>query len=102
MDFNFVTSSAKNGIIGRVVTQDYGFVWLHKVGGVGQPKPTNNGFGINLVTDQPGSLGYRLVRVTQSGEVGLTSFAGCLFDYRLIPPASLLGWSSPSVSRPTR
>jgi len=100
LDFNFGTSTAINGIISRVVTQDYGFVWLHKVGGIGQPKPTSNGFGINLVTAQPGSLGYRLVRVTQSGQVGLTSFAGCLFDYRLIPPAPLLGLEFP-LGQPT-
>ena len=98
--FSFTTSSAVNGIISRVVTQDYGFFWQHKVGGIGQPKPTSNGFGINLVTEQPGSLGYRLVRVTQSGEVGLTSFAGCLFDYRLIPPAALLGLEFP-LGQPT-
>jgi hypothetical protein len=30
-------------------------------GGIGQPKLTSDGFGVNLVTDQPGSLGYRLV-----------------------------------------
>ena len=95
MVFSFTTSSAVNGIISRVVTQDYGFFWLHNVGGIGQPKATSNGFGINVVTDQPGSLGYRLVRVTQSGEVGLTSFAGCLFDYRLIPPAVLMGLEFP-------
>ena len=98
--FSFTTSSAVNGIISRVVTQDYGFFWLHKVGGVGQPKATNDGFGVNLVTNQPGSVGYRLVRVTQSGEVGLTSFAGCLFDYRLIPPAALLGLEFP-LGQPT-
>lgn len=93
--FNFATSSAVNGIISRAVSQDYGFVWLHTVGGIGQPKATSNGFGVNLVTGQPGSLGYRLVRVSQSGEVGLTSFAGCLFDYRLIPPAALMGLEFP-------
>ncbi|MCB9148367.1 MAG: hypothetical protein H6641_06370 [Caldilineaceae bacterium] len=98
--FSYTTSSAVDGLISRVVTQDYGFVWLHKIGGIGQPKPTSNGFGINLVTDQPGSLGYRLVRVTQSGQVGLTSFAGCLFDYRLIPPAPLLGLEFP-LGQPT-
>ncbi|MCX6047967.1 MAG: hypothetical protein NT075_22940 [Chloroflexi bacterium] len=93
--FSFTTSSAINGIISQVVTQDYGFYWLHKVGGIGQPKATNNGFGINLVSAQPGSLGYRQVRVSESGQVGLTSFAGCLFDYRLIPPAALLGLEFP-------
>lgn len=93
--FSFTTSSAVNGLISQVVTQDYGFYWLHKVGGIGQPKATSNGFGINLLSAQPGSLGYRQVRVSQSGEVGLTSFAGCLFDYRLIPPAALLGLEFP-------
>ncbi len=55
--FTFTTSSAVNGIIGQVVKQDYDFYWLHKVAGIGQPKPTSNGFGFNLVTAQPGSLG---------------------------------------------
>lgn len=94
--FNFATSSAVNGIISQVVTQDYGYYWLHKVGGIGQPKAGSSGFGINLVSAQDGSLGYRQVRVSQSGEVGLTSFAGCLFDYRLIPPAALLGLEFPA------
>ena len=93
--FSFTTSSATNGLIGQVVTQDYGFYWLHKVAGIGQPKPTSNGFGINLVSTQSGNLGYRQMRVSQSGQVGLTSFAGCLFDYRLIPPAALLGLEFP-------
>jgi hypothetical protein len=83
-----------------VVTQDYGFYWLHKVGGIGQPKPASNGFGVNLVSAQTGNLGYRQVRVSQSGQVGLTSFAGCLFDYRLIPPAALLGLEFP-LGQPT-
>jgi hypothetical protein len=94
--FNFTTSSATNGLIGQVVTQGYDFFWLHKVAGNGQPKPTSKGFGLNLVTAQGGNLGYRQVRVSQSGQVGLTSFAGCLFDYRLIPPAALLGLEFPS------
>jgi hypothetical protein len=89
--FDFSTSSASNGLISQVVTQDYGYYWLHKVAGIGQPKAGNNGFGVNLVSEQRGDLGYRQVRVSQSGQVGLTSFAGCLFDYRLIPPAALLG-----------
>lgn len=98
--FDFTLSSASNGLISQVVTQDYGFYWLHKVAGIGQPKAGNNGFGINLVSGQSGDLGYRQVRVSQSGQVGLTSFAGCLFDYRLIPPAALLGLEFPS-NQPT-
>ncbi len=98
--FDFTTSAASNGIIGQVVQQGYDFFWLHKVAGIGQPKPTSNGFGLNLVTAQAGNLGYRQVRVSQTGQVGLTSYAGCLLDYRLIPPAALLGLEFPS-NQPT-
>jgi hypothetical protein len=98
--FNFTTSAATNGIIGQVVQQGYDFYWLHKVAGIGQPKLASNGFGLNLVTAQSGSLGYRQVRASQTGQVGLTSFAGCLLDYRLIPPAALLGLDFPS-NQPT-
>ncbi|MCE7988081.1 MAG: hypothetical protein DYG89_43505 [Caldilinea sp. CFX5] len=94
--FNFTASSATNGLIGQVVTQGYDFFWLHKVAGNGQPKPNSRGVGLNLVTAQGGNLGYRQVRISQSGQVGLTSFAGCLFDYRLIPPAALLGLEFPA------
>jgi len=98
--FKFTTSAATNGLIGQVVQQGYDFYWLHKVAGIGQPKPTSNGFGLNMVTEQGGELGYRQVRVSQSGQVGLTSYAGCLFDYRLIPPAALLGLEFPN-NQPT-
>lgn len=100
LSFTFTLSAASNGVIGRVVQQGYDFYWLHKVAGIGQPKPTSNGFGVNLVTAQGGELGYRQVRVSQSGQVGLTSYAGCLFDYRLIPPAALLGLDFPN-NQPT-
>ena len=53
-----------------------------------------------MVTEQGGDLGFRQVRVSQSGQVGLTSYAGCLFDYRLIPPAALLGLDFPN-NQPT-
>jgi hypothetical protein len=98
--FEFTTSAASNGIIGQVVQQGYDFFWLHKVAGIGQPKPTSNGFGLNLLTAQAGNLGYRQVRVSQPGQVGLTSYAGCLLDYRLIPPAALLGLDFPT-NQPT-
>lgn len=94
--FTFATSSATNGLMSQVVTQGYDFFWLHKVAGNGQPKPSSRGVGLNLVTAQSGNLGYRQVRISQSGQVGLTSFAGCLFDYRLIPPAALLGLEFPA------
>jgi len=98
--FSFTTSAVSNGLLNQVVQQDYEYFWLHKVAGIGQPKPASNGFGLNLITNQSGNLGYRQVRVSQTGQVGLNSFAGCVLDYRLIPPAALLGLDFPT-NQPT-
>jgi len=95
--FSFTLSTDTKGIMRQVVQQGYDFYWLHKVAGIGQPKPGNTGLGVNLVTAQSGALGYRQVRVSQEGQVNLTSFAGCQFDYRLIPPAVLLGLDFPNT-----
>ena len=96
LTFDFAVSSASEGLISQVVTQDYGYFWLHKVAGIGQPKFSSSGFGLNLVSEQSADLGYRQVRVSQSGQVSLTSFTGCYYDYRLVPPAALLGLEYPS------
>jgi hypothetical protein len=98
--FKYTASSGTNGLIGQVVQQGYDYYWLHKVAGIGQPKQASNGFGLNIVTEQTGSLVFRQVRVSQIGQVGLTSYAGCQFDYRLIPPAALLGLEYPN-NQPT-
>jgi hypothetical protein len=98
--FKYTASAATSGLISQVVQQGYDFYWLHKVAGIGQPKPTSNGFGVNILSDQGDALSYRQVRVSQIGQVGLTSYAGCLFDYRLIPPAALLGLEYPN-NQPT-
>ena len=95
--FSFTLTSDTKGILSSVLQQGFDYYWLHKVGGIDQPKPGSNGFGLNLVTAQAGELGYRQVRVSQSGQVGLTSFAGCSFDYRLIAPAVLLGLDYPTA-----
>jgi len=94
--FDFNTSPESKAVIGQLVQQGYDFYWLHKVGGIGQPKPSNQGLGLNLVTSQTGNLGFRQVRVSQAGQVALRSFAGCRFDYRLIPPAVMLGLDFPN------
>ena len=96
LSFDFALSADTKGVISQIVQQGYDFYWLHKVAGIGQPKPSNNGLGLNLLTAQPGELGYRQVRVSQTGQVLLTSFAGCQFDYRLIAPAVLLGLDFPN------
>ena len=52
--------------------------------------------GINLLSDQPGELGYRRVIVTQAGATHMRSRAGCIFEYKLIQPAALLNLAWPS------
>lgn len=91
LTFDLAASADPRGLLSQVVQQGYDFYWLHKVAGIGQPKPANNGLGVNLLTTQPGNLGHRQVRVSQTGQAELISHAGCQFDYRLIPPALLLG-----------
>jgi hypothetical protein len=93
--FSISTSPADNGVFSNVIAQGYDRFWLHRVAGIEQPKPASNGFGMNLVTSEPGGLEYRRVAVTQSGVVHLKARSGCIFEYRLIHPAALLGleWS---------
>ncbi len=97
--FSFTASSASNGLLSQVIPQNYAAYWLHKMAGIGDPRPNTYGAGLNLVTEQNG-LGYRSARITQKGQVALTSFAGCLFGYRLLPDAVLLGLDWPS-NQPT-
>ena len=98
--FNFTTSAAENGIFSNVIQEGFDRYWLHKLAGVGAPKPANTGVGVNLVSAQPGNLGYRTVALNQGGSVHLRTLAGCIFDYRLIPPAVLLGLEWPSNQPP--
>ena len=93
--FSISTSPADNGVFSNVIAQGYDRFWLHKVAGIGQPKPASNGFGMNLITSEAGGLRYRRVAVTQSGVVHLKARSGCIFEYRLIHPAALLGLEWP-------
>jgi hypothetical protein len=65
------------------------------MGGVGAPVPSSTGLSVNLVSTQPG-LSYRTVAVTQDGLTHLRARSGCVFDFRLMSPAALLGseWAS--------
>jgi hypothetical protein len=91
--FSFPTSLNEGGLFSRLIQQNYDGYWLHKLSGIGEPKPTSNGISLNLVSTQTvtPSLSYREVSVSQGGLVHLRSHAGCIFDYRLIAPAALLG-----------
>lgn len=91
LNFTFSTSIVDNGIFSNVIQVAFDRFWLHKIGGIGQPKPTSNGMTINLPSDQSGTLRYRRVAVTQAGVTHLRTRAGCIFEYRLIHPASLAG-----------
>jgi hypothetical protein len=77
-------------LFSRLIQQNYDGYWLHKLSGIGEPKPTSNGVSVNLVTPETG-LSFREMRLSQGGVVHLRSQAGCIFDYRLIAPAALLG-----------
>ncbi|MCW5880290.1 MAG: hypothetical protein KIS91_05070 [Anaerolineae bacterium] len=97
LTFTFGSSIADGGLFSKVIPpDDYEHFWLHKLSGLGQPKPTNTGLGINLLTTEPGSLGYRRVLVSQTGLTEMRSRAGCIFPYRLVNPAALAGreWAS--------
>jgi hypothetical protein len=98
--FSFTTSPADSGIFSNVIGQLYSDFWLHKVAGVGEEKPLRNGFGVNIVTSQSGNLQFRGVEVTQSGVVHLKALSGCIFEYRLVHPAALLGMDWPDSQDP--
>ncbi len=95
LKFTLSTNLLKDGSINQLIPQGYDGYWLITMGGIGSPKSTSNGFSVNLVSQQTG-LGYRAVRVSQSGTVQLKSQAGCIFDYQLIAPSFLLGLDWPA------
>jgi hypothetical protein len=84
ISFEFATSSDTKGILSRVKQQGYADYWLHKMAGIGQPLAGNTGTGVNLATSQAG-LSSREARISQLGQVELTTHDGCLFTYRLLP-----------------
>lgn len=100
LEFSFTTSLEDNGVFSNVIQQGFDRFWLFQLGGIGQPKAGNNGVGMDLVTAQTGDLGYRRVAVTQAGVAHMRSRAGCIFDYRLIHPAALVGQEWPSSQPP--
>jgi len=93
--FPITTSLLEGGLFSNVIQEGYDRYWLLKLSGIAEPKASNNGVSLNLVSDQAG-LSYRTVSLTQGGLVHLQSFAGCTFDYKLLAPAVLLGleWAS--------
>ena len=93
--FSFTTSLLDGAIFSRLIPQGYDRYWLMKVGGIGEPKPSSNGLSLNLVTDQPG-LSHQIANVTQSGMTHLKAQSGCIFDYKLVAPAYMLGLDWPT------
>lgn len=93
---DFTASSDTKGLLSQIQGSSFASTWLHKVG-------PSDGAVVNLVTDQPGLAAgnrQRTARLVQGSKVELTSFAGCLFTYRLMPSAVMLGLDWPS-SQPT-
>lgn len=90
LKFSLTTSLLDGGLFSNVIPQGYDRQWRLQLSGVGSPKASSNGVSINLVS-AANDLSYRKVAITQGGLVHLRSNAGCIFDYRLIAPAALLG-----------
>ncbi len=93
--FNFSTSLLNGGLYANVFSQAYSNHWLLKLTGIGTPNANSNGVSINLVSEET-NLSHRKVVMSQGGLVHMSSFAGCVFDYRLIAPAKLLGSEWPA------
>jgi hypothetical protein len=93
--FGFTTSVVEGGVFSQLLQQSYDRLWLLQMGGVGAPVPSNTGLSVNLLSAQPG-LSYRTVAVTQDGLTHLRARSGCVFDFRLMSPAALMGqeWAS--------
>jgi hypothetical protein len=93
--FSFTTSVVDGGVFSQLLQQNYDRIWLLQMGGVGAPVPSSTGLSVNLVSTQSG-LSYRTVAVTQDGLTHLRARSGCVFDFRLMSPAALLGseWAS--------
>ncbi len=99
LKFKFATALNDGGTWANLIPQGYDGYWLIKLAGVGTPKATNNGLSVNVLTDQSG-MSYRATRITHGGQLQLRSFAGCIFDYRLIAPSMLLGQEWPTNQLP--
>lgn len=92
LHFNFPTSLVASGLFDNVILEGYDALWRLQLGGKGTPYVENTGVSINLVTDQAiNQLTYRSVTLTQGGMTHVKSHAGCIFDYRVVAPAALLG-----------
>ena len=97
--FSFTTSLLDGGVFSNVIQQGYDRYWLLKLAGIGDPKPSSTGLSINLLSAQNGPS-YQTLSVTSGGLTHLRSQSGCVFDYRLMPPAVLLGLEWPSNQPP--
>jgi hypothetical protein len=100
VQFQLTTTSDTKGILSNVIVNNYELQWLLQLSGIGTPKPENTGVGINILTNQTGANLRYDVTMRQSAHVEQTSFAGCLFAYRLMPSAVMLGLDWPS-NQPT-
>ena len=97
--FSFTTSLLDGAVFASVVPQGYDGYWLITAAGIGHPNPDNAGLSLNLKTSQSG-LSYQQARLTQAGMTDFRSYAGCVFDYKLVAPAFMLGLDWPKEQKP--
>ena len=84
------TSLLKDGLFANLEPTAFDGRWLMMMAGKPPQDVGSKGLRVNLKSTEEG-LSYRTVRVTQGGIMHLRSQAGCIFDYRLMEPAALLG-----------
>ncbi len=102
--FNMTTSLFDSGLFSNLILQGYDSIWRLQLGGKGEPYAENTGVSVNLVTAQTDAdVTYRSISMTQGGLSHLKSLAGCVYDYRLVEPAVMLGsvWPSNQNSEST-
>ena len=97
LSFTFSTTAATNGQFSQAIQPDYNFYWLHMATGIGSPKLDNTGVGMNLLTQQPRPQLPQHTRIEQSGVVSIRAQNGCMYTYRLMPVAVMLGLEWPST-----
>jgi hypothetical protein len=96
--FTFASSLLDDGLIADVLQQGVTRYYQHQIAPY-NPQALQMGMGVDVTTDQSG-VDKRTVAVTQSGMIHMRTQAGCIFNYRLVAPAEMLGLDWPKNQNP--
>jgi len=96
----FASSLLDDGLISDVLGQGYTRYYQHQIA-PNNPETKQMGLGVDVTTTQSG-IDQRRVAVAQSGMIHVRTQAGCIFNYRLVAPATMLGLDWPSNQNPEK